>query len=73
MLEQGSIEISNLNVITWIFKEVKDIVNEGLRKGYIDEKMHKTLLPPKAQSSKLYLLPKVHKQFEGFPKCETSV
>ena len=55
------------------FKEVKDVVNEGLQKGYIDEKMHKTLLPPKAQGSKLYLLPKVHKQFEGFPKCRPIV
>ena len=30
--------------------------------------MHKILLPPKAQASKLYLLPKIHKEYEGFPK-----
>ena len=31
--------------------------------------MYNSLLPPKPQASKLYLLPKVHKPFENFPKC----
>ena len=35
--------------------------------------MHKTLLPPKPQASKFYLLPKLHKEFEGFPKCRPIV
>ena len=51
------------------FDEVKAVLDEGLKEGYIDQKMHNLLLPPKPQPSKLYLLPKVHKPFDDFPKC----
>ena len=55
------------------FDEVKATLDEGLQKGYLTEKMHKTLLPPKPQASKFYLLPKLHKEFNGFPKCRPIV
>ena len=51
------------------FQEVKEVIDEGLENGYITEEMHKILIPPKAQASKLYLLPKVHKEYQGFPNC----
>ena len=56
-------------VIETQYQEVKTIIDEGRNNGYITEEMHKVLLPPKAQCSKLYLLPKVHKEYDGFPKC----
>ena len=51
------------------FNEVKNVIDEGLQLGYISEDLHKKLIPPKPQASKLYLLPKIHKEYEDFPKC----
>ena len=36
--------------------------------GYISLKEFNTLLPPEPKPSKLYLLPKIHKEFDEFPK-----
>ena len=51
------------------YQEIKTVIDEGHENGYITDEMHKILLPPKAQCSKLYLLPEVHKEYDGFPKC----
>ena len=60
------------NVIEAQYQEVKTVIDEGRDNGYITEEMHKILLPPKAQSSKLYLLPKVHKEYEVFQNVDQS-
>ena len=51
------------------YAEIKSVLNEGLDNGYISKKEFNTLLPPKPKPSKLYLLPKIHKPFDEFPKC----
>ena len=55
------------------FAEVKAVLNEGLQRGYISKKDYNVLLPPKPKASRLYLLPKIHKPYEGFPKCRPIV
>ena len=55
------------------FAEVKSVLDEGLKENYISKKEYSVLLPPKPKASKLYLLPKIHKPYEGFPKCRPIV
>ena len=53
------------------FADVKSVLNEGLHLGYMSKREYDTLLPPKL--SRLYLLPKIYKPYEGFPKCRPIV
>ena len=55
------------------FADVKSVLNEGLHLGYMSKREYDTLLPPKPKASRLYLLPKIHKPYEGFPKCRPIV
>ena len=55
------------------YKEVKAVLDEGLHQEYISKKDYNVLLPPKPKPSKLYLLPKIHKPYDGFPKCRPIV
>ena len=55
------------------FAQVKAVLNEGLHHGYISKKEFNELLPPKPKPSRLYLLPKIHKPYDGFPKCRPIV
>ena len=50
------------------FKQIKKVIQEGISAGYFTEEFGKKLLPKEHKASNLYLLPKVHKQFQRIPK-----
>ena len=47
------------------YKEVEDVLKEGVQNGYISKELAADLLPPKAKGGSLYFLRKTHKPFEG--------
>ena len=59
---------SNEKAVSDQYKKIKNLVQEGVDSGYFSEEFGKKLLPKEPKSSNLYLLPKVHKQFETIPK-----
>ena len=66
--ELGYYSKSNEKAVTDQFKQIKKLIQEGINAEYFSEEFGKKLLPKEPKASNLYLLPKVHKQFERIPK-----
>ena len=59
---------SNEKAVIDQYKEIKKLIQEGVDAEYFSKDFGSKLLPKEPKSSNLYLLPKVHKQFETIPK-----
>ena len=59
---------SNEKAVSDQYKQIKKVIQEGINMEYFSEEFGKKLLPKEPKASNLYLLPKVHKQFQRIPK-----
>ena len=56
------------NIVNDQYKEIKKVLEEGVKENYISKSFADQLLPQKPKSGSFYLLPKVHKEYLTIPK-----
>ena len=50
------------------YDQIKEVLDEGVKKNYITKDFAKLMLPGKPKPGTFYLLPKVHKKYDRIPK-----
>ena len=66
--EENYYRKSNEKAVLEQFKVIKKLIQEGIESEYFSKEFGDKLLPKEPKASNLYLLPKVHKQFQTIPK-----